>query len=69
MNTQMLSIYATAALVLSALSYSIFGAEAPAKTDRPAIYDENADAAKQISAALSVAKKENKGVLLPVLDS
>jgi thioredoxin-related protein len=40
------------------------GAETPATTSRPAIYDEKADGAKQIADALAVAKKENKRVLL-----
>src|SRR5689334_940053 len=39
-------------------------AEGPAKSARPEIYDETADGAKQIAAALVTAKKENKRVLL-----
>ena len=46
------------------LSVPVFGADAPSKTARPAIYDEKADGAKQIADALVVAKKENKRVLL-----
>ena len=34
------------------------------KSARPKIYDESADGAKQIAAALAIAKKENKRVLL-----
>jgi hypothetical protein len=41
-----------------------FGADAPTKTARPAIYNEDADGGKQIAEALTVAKKENKRVLL-----
>lgn len=41
-----------------------FGAEAPPKASRPAIYDEQANGAQQITDALAVAKKENKRVLL-----
>jgi len=37
--------------------------EAP-KTTRPKIYDESLDGSKQIAAALAIAKKENKRVLL-----
>jgi thiol-disulfide isomerase/thioredoxin len=39
-------------------------ADSPAKSPRPAIYDESADGAKQIADALAVAKKDNKRVLL-----
>jgi thiol:disulfide interchange protein len=39
-------------------------ADAPAKSGRPAIYDESADGAKQIEEALAKAKKESKHVLL-----
>jgi thiol:disulfide interchange protein len=42
----------------------VIGSDAPAKSSRPAIYDEKADGAKQIADALAVAKKENKRVLL-----
>ena len=34
------------------------------KSTRPAIYDESADGSKQVAAALVIAKKENKRVLL-----
>jgi thiol:disulfide interchange protein len=64
MKTHILSILGTAALLLSGLCSPAFGAETPAKTTRPAIYDENADGTKQIVDALAVAKKENKRVLL-----
>ncbi len=40
------------------------GAEAPAKTTRPVLYDEKADGAKQVADALRVAQKERKRVLL-----
>ena len=46
------------------LCTSGLGAEAPAKSARPPIYDEKADAAKQIADALAVAGKEHKRVLL-----
>jgi thiol:disulfide interchange protein len=36
----------------------------PAKTDRPAIYDKQADGTKQIADALAQAKREGKHVLL-----
>ena len=39
-------------------------ADPPAKSPRPAIYDEKADGGKQIADALAVAKKDNKRVLL-----
>jgi thiol:disulfide interchange protein len=64
MKTRILSILGTAALLVSGFCSPAFGAETPAKTTRPAIYDENADGAKQIADALAVAKKENKRVLL-----
>jgi thiol:disulfide interchange protein len=40
------------------------GADSVPNSSHPPIYDENADGAKQISEALTVAKKENKRVLL-----
>ena len=64
MNTRILSIFGTAALLVSGFGSPAFGADTTAKTSRPAIYDENADGAKQIADALAVAKKENKRVLL-----
>jgi len=64
MKTRILSIFGTAALLLSGFCSPVFGADTPAKTSRPAIYDENADGGKQIADALIVAKKENKRVLL-----
>jgi thiol:disulfide interchange protein len=64
MKTRILSMLGSAALLLSGFCSPAFAAEAPAKTKRPAIYDENADGAKQIADALALAKKENKRVLL-----
>src|ERR1019366_1234842 len=64
MNTRILSTLGTAALLLLGYCSPAFGAETPAKPSRPAMYDENADGAKQIADALAVAKKENKRVLL-----
>ena len=64
MNNRILSIFGTAALLVSGFGSLAFGAETPAATSRPAIYDEKADGAKQIADALAVAKKENKRVLL-----
>jgi thiol-disulfide isomerase/thioredoxin len=64
MKTRIFSMLGTAALLLSGFCSPAFGAETPAKPSRPAIYDENADGAKQIADALAVAKKENKRVLL-----
>ena len=64
MTTRVLSILGTAALLVSGFGSPAFGADTTAKTVRPAIYDENADGAKQIADALAVAKKENKRVLL-----
>jgi thiol:disulfide interchange protein len=54
------------AIVLAIATFwpPVMGAEAPPKATRPVIYDENADAAKQIAEALAVAKKENKRVVL-----
>ncbi len=54
----------TAAVLLSGFCSPAFGTETPAKTTRPAIYDESADASRQIADALAVAKKEHKRVLL-----
>jgi thiol:disulfide interchange protein len=45
------------------LCLPVTGVEGPAKP-KPALYDENASGAKQISDALVLAKKENKRVLL-----
>jgi thiol:disulfide interchange protein len=41
-----------------------WSADAGPKPSRPPFYDESADAAKQIDAALKLARKENKRVLL-----
>jgi thiol:disulfide interchange protein len=51
-------------LFVATLSLPVTGADPPAKDGRPAIYDENADGAKQIADALAVAKQANKRVLL-----
>ncbi|MCX6921648.1 MAG: thioredoxin family protein [Verrucomicrobia bacterium] len=64
MKTGFLYTVATTALLAAVLGLPAFGAEGPAKSTRPAIYDEKADGAKQISEALAVAKKENQRVLL-----
>src|SRR5260370_20508040 len=64
MNKRILSILATTLLLAATLGHPALGAYSPAKISRPAIYDENADGAKQIADALAVAKKENKRVLL-----
>jgi thioredoxin-related protein len=64
MKTRTLSILGTAAMLISGFCSTPFGAETPATTSRPAIYDEKADGAKQIADALAVAKKENRRVLL-----
>ena len=71
MKTRILSILGTAALLVQGFCSPAFGADVPVKTSHPAIYDENADAAKQIADAakqiadaLSLAKKEDKRVLL-----
>lgn len=64
MKPRILYMLGTASLLLSGFCSPAFGAETPAKATRPAIYDENADGAKQIADALAVAKKENKRVLL-----
>jgi thiol:disulfide interchange protein len=58
-----------ALLVLLALAASNFclpagAAEGEPKSTRPAIYDQTADGEKQIAAALAVARKENKRVLV-----
>src|SRR5689334_10849054 len=50
-------------LLPAATPRSVQAADAP-KSARPDIYDESADGAKQVSAALATAKKENKRVLL-----
>jgi thiol:disulfide interchange protein len=64
MKIRRLSLLGAAALLALSICSSGFGADASAKTSRSAIYDENADGAKQIAAALAGAKKENKQVLL-----
>ena len=58
-------ILPTVALLAGSICFPVIGAESPSpKSARPAIYDESADGAKQITAALAVAKKEHKRVLL-----
>jgi len=64
MKTRILSTLGIAALLLSCVGSTARGAETTAKATRPAIYDETADAAKQIADALALAQKENKRVLL-----
>src|SRR5712691_1279229 len=64
MNTRIRSILGTSALLASVFCLPVMGADPAAKPARPAIYDENADGGKQITDALTVAKKENKRVLL-----
>ena len=64
MKTLILSNLGAIALLVQGFCSPAFGADAPAKTTRPAIYDENADAARQIADALALAKKEDKRVLL-----
>jgi len=64
MKMRILSALGIAVLLLSAICPPASGAEAAAKTTRPAIYDETADGAKQIAAALTLAQKEHKRVLL-----
>ena len=51
-------------VLLAGLWASSFAADGVAPASRPAIYDEKADATRQIDDALLVAKKENKRVLL-----
>ncbi len=64
MKTDLLCTIGTAALLAAVLGLPALGAEAPAKSSRPAIYDESADGGKQIADALARAKKENKRVLV-----
>ena len=61
MKTSLLPILVLAA---ATCSLPVSAADGPANVSRPPIYDENADGGKQIVEALSVAKKENKRVLL-----
>jgi thiol:disulfide interchange protein len=59
------SVCYAAILMLACFAvFSTFGAESAPKTASPNIYDESADAGKQITDALATAKKENKRVLL-----
>jgi thiol:disulfide interchange protein len=64
MKTEFLYTIGTTVLLAAILGLPVSGADTPATSSRPAIYDENAEGAKQIAAALTVAKKENKRVLL-----
>lgn len=70
MNTNSIRSRAVATLAVVSMVMVVLGspavcaAETPAKPSRPAIYDERADGAKQVDAALTRAKKENKRVLL-----
>ncbi len=53
------------ALVLATfVGLPVIAADAPGHASRPAIYDEQANGARQIAEALTVAKKEGKRVLL-----
>ena len=61
MNT---STALTVLLLATTYCLPLIGAEAPAKSSRPAIYDESADGGKQIAAALEAAKSKNKRALL-----
>ena len=53
-----------AGCILLVLCTPGFAADVPSNSARPAIYDEKADGAKQITEALTVARKENQRVLL-----
>ena len=64
MNTRILSFLGIASLLVSGDCLSARGADTTAKPARPAIYDETANAAKQIAEALALAQKENKRALL-----
>ncbi len=57
-------LLAVPALVALNFCLPVGAAESEAKSTRPAIYDQNADGAKQISDALVTARKENKRVLV-----
>jgi len=61
MNTRIVLMFASFAMTCL---FTAWGAETPAQSSRPAIYDESADGGKQIAAALEVAKSTNKRVLL-----
>jgi len=60
MNTRIVLVFA----LFATTCLTAWGAEAPAQSSRPAIYDESADGGKQIAAALEAAKNGNKRVLL-----
>ncbi len=65
MNTcRFLKGYLPLATLSGLLCLPVLGADPPAKTARPNLYDEKADGAQQVADALSVAKKEHKRVLL-----
>lgn len=64
MKTNPLCTIGIAALLAAVPGLPASGAEAPAKSSRPAIYDERADGGQQIADALARAKKENKRVLV-----
>jgi len=64
MKTGFLHFIGTTTLLAVVLGLPAFGANSSPKAALPAIYDDNADGAKQIADALAVANKENKRVLL-----
>src|SRR5437899_11321646 len=64
MKTRIRSFLGTGALLTLVLCLPLRAADTLAKTSRPAIYDENADGAKQIADALATARREHKRVLL-----
>jgi thiol:disulfide interchange protein len=64
MKKTFLSILRAAALLILVLGPAALSEDTTVKTPRPVIYDEGADGEKQITEALSLARKENKKVLL-----
>jgi thiol:disulfide interchange protein len=64
MKTFRVTLVEAAVLLAATFCFQARAADTPAKPTRPPIYNENADAGKQIADAEAQAKKENKHVLL-----
>ena len=64
MKRQTKLTFALLSLALASFVVPALADDAPTKTNRPAIYDKQADGNKQIADALALAKKDGKHVLL-----
>ncbi len=63
-NHMLLKALSLSCVLIGATVLTVLAADQPAKSTRPAIYDTKADGGKQITEALTTAKREHKNVLL-----